>query len=248
VVDDDPAVRDLLRRHLERNGYRVETAVGGEDALRLARGMRPDVITLDVLMPEMDGWALLALLKSDPSLAQIPVIMITVVDERRVGFSLGASDYLGKPVDRDQLLAVLRKHCPGIPQIRVLVVEDDHATREVMRRNLERENWHVLEAENGRIALQLLEETLPDIILLDLMMPEMDGFEFLDNIRREPRWREIPVIVVTAKTLTDEDRQRLNGCVEKLIEKGEHIEALLSSLNDMLDTLAGQPVSGQPGD
>ncbi len=235
VVDDDPVVRDLLSRHLSRSGYRVETASGGEQALALAREVEPDAITLDVLMPTMDGWAVLAALKDDPALAAIPVIMVTIVDDRSIGFSLGASDYLNKPVDADKLIALLRKHCPEKARRRVLIVEDDEATRDVIRRMLGDGQWEMAEAENGLVGLERLAEAVPDVILLDLMMPEMDGFEFISAIRRDDRWRDIPVIVITAKTLTAKDRERLTGSVEQLIQKGDYqLETLLANLGEML--------------
>ena len=206
VIDDDPVVRDLLRRHLSRSGYRVETVAGGKEGLARARELRPDAITLDVLMPEMDGWAVMGALKDDPELADIPVIMVTIMDQRSIGFSLGASDYVNKPVDRGQLLAILHRHCPPAAAQLVLLVEDDAATRETIRRVLEKNDWTVVEAENGLVGLERLAEAMPDVILLDLMMPEMDGFEFVSKLRQSDAWQKIPVIVITAKTLTAEDR------------------------------------------
>ena len=235
VVDDDPVVRDLLTRHLSRSGYRVETAAGGEQALARAREIAPDAITLDVLMPTMDGWAVLAALKDDPELAAIPVIMVTIVDDRSIGFSLGASDYLNKPVDADKLIALLRKHCPEKARRRVLIVEDDEATRDVIRRRLGDEQWEMAEAENGLEGLERLAGAIPDVILLDLMMPEMDGFEFIAALRADARWRDIPVIVITAKILTEKDRERLTGSVEQLIQKGDYqLEALLANLGEAI--------------
>jgi len=236
VVDDDPVARDLLRRHLSRGGYRVEVATNGEEAMRLAREISPDAITLDVLMPQMDGWTVLAALKEDPELEKIPVAMLSIVDDRHIGYSLGASDYLTKPIDREKLLAVLARLCPNKGGMRVLVVEDDGPTRELVRRTLENRDWRVSEAENGVVGLRRLDEAPPDLVLLDLMMPEMDGFEFLSRLRQEERWREIPVVVVTAKTLTADDRSRLNeGYVTKLIDKREkNLEALLANLDELL--------------
>ncbi len=246
VVDDDPIARDLLRRHLGRGGYRVVEAANGEEALRLAREISPDAITLDVLMPQMDGWAVLGALKEDPELEKIPVTMLTIVDDQRIGFSLGASDYLTKPIDREKLLAVLARLCPDKGGMRVLVIEDDAPTRELVRRALESRDWRVAEAENGVVGLQRMGEAPPDLVLLDLMMPEMDGFEFLSRMRQNERWREIPVVVVTAKTLTADDHTRLkDGFVEKLIHKsGPNLETLLVNLNEMLvEPLEPEPES-----
>ncbi|MDP6346250.1 MAG: response regulator, partial [Alphaproteobacteria bacterium] len=171
VVDDDPVARDLLSRHLGRGGYRVETAADGPEALRLARQLSPDAITLDILMPQMDGWAVLGALKEDPALENIPVTVLSILDDRRIGFSLGASDYMTKPIDREKLLEVIGRLCPDVAEARVLVVEDDPPTRELVRRSLTNRGWSVDEAENGLIALDRLAEAVPDLILLDLMMP-----------------------------------------------------------------------------
>ncbi len=244
VIDDDPVVRDLLRRHLSRNGYRVVVAVDGVEGVRLAGETRPDLITLDVLMPELDGWAVLSELKSDPAVADIPVIVVSIVDERNLGYSLGAADYLTKPVDRDQLLSVLAKHCGNRTRHRVLVVDDDAETREMVRRLLERAQWDVDEADNGISALDRIAGDPPDIILLDLMMPEMDGFEFLAQIGEDERWRALPVVVMTAKTLTASDRERLSGRVEQLVEKSSYnLDSLLGDLNAVLRRSA----ESQPG-
>ena len=199
VIDDDAAVRDLLQRLLAREGFRVLPAAGGEEGLRLARAARPDAITLDVLMPGMDGWAVLAALKADPALADVPVVMLTIADDKALGFSLGAVEYLTKPVDRARLLRVLRRYRPGGPGAGrgcargpgpVLVVEDDEATRRTLRRLLEGEGFAVVEAEHGRAALDLLAggaSAAPGLIVLDLLMPEMDGFAFAAALRRDDR-------------------------------------------------------------
>lgn len=248
VVDDDPVARDLLSRSIKRGGYRVEAAADGAEALRLARELSPDAITLDVLMPQMDGWAVLAALKEDPALQLIPVSMVSIVDDRRMGFALGAAEYLTKPIDRDKLLAVLARLCPDETRRDVLVVEDDEATRELVCRTLDGKGWRVRAAENGVVGLERLNETLPDLVLLDLMMPEMDGFEFLARMRANQRWRGIPVVVVTAKTLTAEDRARLNsGFVDKLVEKGDDtVERLVATVEEIL-ARSPSPTSSESG-
>ena len=220
VIDDDPDARDMTRRFLTKEGFNVVSASGGQEGLRLAREVGPDVITLDVLMPSMDGWSVLSSLKSDPKTADIPVVVLTIVDDDNMGYVLGASDFLKKPIDRDQLISVLNKyrkdHLPGS----VLVVEDEVETRTLMRRTLEKEGWSVAEAENGRVGLERLEEGLPGAIILDLLMPEMDGFEFVSEIGRHQEWRSVPIIVVTAKDVSEEDRRKLSGSVEKILQKG----------------------------
>jgi CheY-like chemotaxis protein len=181
VVDDEAAVRDLMQRFLIKEGFRVVTASGGEEGLRWARELRPDAITLDVMMPGMDGWAVLSALKADPEIADIPVVMLTIVDDRNLGYALGASDYLTKPIDRERLVTVLRRYRRDGP---VLVVDDDVVVRQLFRRILEPEGHVVVEAENGRVALERLRDVSPSVVLLDLMMPEMDGFEFVGEFRR----------------------------------------------------------------
>jgi GAF domain-containing protein/DNA-binding response OmpR family regulator len=217
VIDDEPAVRELMQRFLAKEGFRVATAAGGEDGLRRARELRPDAITLDVMMPGMDGWAVLSALKADPDVADIPVVMLTIVDDKNLGYALGASDYLTKPIERDRLVAVLRRHRRDLP---VLVVDDDVEVRRLLRRMLEPDGYTVIEAENGRVALERLRAVTPSAILLDLMMPEMDGFEFVEEFRRHDGWRGIPIIVITAKDLSRADHERLNGYVQKILQKG----------------------------
>ncbi|MFQ5340502.1 MAG: response regulator [Anaerolineae bacterium] len=235
VIDDDPRVLDLMQRFLSKEGFRVETAAGGQEGLRLARELRPDAITLDVIMPGMDGWAVLTALKADPELAGIPVIMLTIVDDKNLGYALGASEYLTKPIDRDRLAEVLSKYRSRSPSRLVLVVEDEPATRQMLRRMLEHEGWAVTEAENGRVALERVAEEQPALILLDLMMPEMDGFEFIEALRKQEAWQPIPVVLVTAKDLTAEDRRRLKGYVEKILHKGVYSrEALLAEVRDLI--------------
>jgi GAF domain-containing protein/CheY-like chemotaxis protein len=232
VIDDEAAVRDLMQRFLVKEGFRVATAAGGDEGLRRARELHPDAITLDVMMPGMDGWAVLAALKADPAVADIPVIMLTIVDDRNLGYALGAAEYLTKPVDRERLVAVLKKYRRDLP---VLVVDDDPVLRELLGRTLATAGYTVVEAENGRVALERLREVSPSVILLDLMMPEMDGFEFLAALRGHAAWRAIPVVVITARDLSGEDRERLNGRVERILQKGAHgREALLTEVRDLV--------------
>jgi signal transduction histidine kinase/DNA-binding response OmpR family regulator len=231
VIDDEAAVRDLMQRFLAKEGFRIVTAAGGEEGLRLARELKPDAITLDVMMPGMDGWSVLSALKADAETADIPVVMLTIVDDRNLGYALGAADYLTKPIDRERLTAVLKKYRLDLP---VLIVDDDAALRELLRRILEKEGYTVLEAENGRVGIERMRLS-PGLILLDLMMPEMDGFEFVAELRRHEAWRAIPVVVVTAKELTAEDRRRLNGYVEKILEKGAYTrDTLLREVRDLV--------------
>jgi signal transduction histidine kinase/DNA-binding response OmpR family regulator len=241
VIDDDPTVRELLERFLSKEGFRVVSAPDGEAGLQLARQLHPMAITLDVLMPGMDGWAVLTALKGDPGLADIPVIILTIVDDKNLGYTLGASDYLTKPINWDRLLAILKKYRHQDATRPILIVEDEVASRELIRRVLDKEGFTVSEAENGRVALERVAERRPALIVLDLMMPEMDGFAFIEELRKRQEWRSIPIVVVTAKDLTAEDRQRLNGCVEKILQKGTYSrEALLGELQHLVAACVAQ--------
>jgi PAS domain S-box-containing protein len=246
VVDDDPGARELLGRTLSRDGFQVESAPDGATGLRLAHELRPDVITLDVLMPGMDGWAVLAALKTDPELAAIPVVMLTVVDDKPMGFALGVAEYLTKPIDRPRLAAVLGKYVhAGTDARSVLIVEDDAAARRMLRQELKTGGWQVREAANGRLALDQVAAHQPELVLLDLMMPEMDGFEFLDELRKRGATPPIPVVVITAKDLTDEDRRRLQGGAARVIQKSGHgPEALLAEVRGLV---AAGPAAGGGG-
>ncbi len=244
VVDDDPAVCDLMKRFLSKEGFPVAIAATGAEGLQLARQLHPAAITLDVMMPDLSGWVVLSELKADPDLADIPVIMVTVVDDKNQGYALGASDYITKPIDRDRLLATLKKYRCARPPCPVLIVEDDPVAREAMRRVLEKEGWTVSEAENGRSGLERVADNRPDLIVLDLMMPEMDGFEFIDRLRERAAWRSIPIVVVTAKDLTPEDRARLDGYVQNILLKGAYSrEALLAEVRNQVSAhVRGQPL------
>jgi len=219
VIDDDATARELIADHLKAEGFAVVTAAGGVEGLKLAKELRPTAITLDVMMPDLDGWSVLAALRQDPELAEIPVIMITIVDERRRGLALGAAGYLTKPIDRERLHRLVNRFRAQVPPTRVLVVEDDAVQREGMRGWLEGPQWTVREAANGREALDRLKEGKPDVILLDLMMPEMDGFAVVAALQKETGWRDIPVIVITARALDAKDRARLNSGVQSVLVK-----------------------------
>ena len=233
VIDDDPEACEIIERFLLKDNFNVVTANSGEQGLRLAQEIHPVAITLDVMMPGMDGWAVLRVLKADPKTHNIPVIMLTMMDDRTRGYSLGAVDYLTKPVDRKLLQKTLSHyHCTD-GSCPVLLVEDDVDARSIMAHALEKSGWKVSEASNGQEALDMMVDVQPRLILLDLMMPVMDGFGFLAEMRTNPEWQQIPVIVVTAKDLTAEDRARLSGCVEEVLEKNAYSrEQLLKQVHE----------------
>jgi signal transduction histidine kinase/DNA-binding response OmpR family regulator/HAMP domain-containing protein len=219
VVDDQPRTRELLERLLAKDGYHVLTAPGGAAGLDVARTARPSAVILDALSAGRGGWAVLGALKSDPATADIPVVMATVVDGHTRGVALGATEYVAKPIDWARLGVILRAY-RSEPRAEVLLVEDDVATREVTARTLRGQGWEVREAGDGAEALAKVREATPAVILLDLMMPTMDGFEFVEELWREPAWRAIPVVVVTAADLSDADRARLAGSVQQVLQKG----------------------------
>jgi CheY-like chemotaxis protein len=236
VIDDDPNVHRLIEMTLKQEGYTLYFATSGDEGLRLARELKPALITLDVIMPERDGWSVLATLKSDPELAGIPVIMLTILGDRDLGFALGAAEYLMKPIDRAQLTTVLRKYLPEGRSGSVLIVEDDEGLRQMTRRFLEGEGWAVNEAEHGLAALQQLNAQPPAVILLDLLLPVMDGFQFLTELRKTPHWGKIPVIVMTAKDLSEAERQKLRGETETILAKGSYVrEELVREVRRVLD-------------
>lgn len=223
IIDNDPLSLEWFRRSLAREDIRAITAENGEDGIRLAREERPIAIFLDVVMPEMDGWAVLNTLKADPELADIPVVMTTMLDERGKGQALGAVDYLMKPVDRARLLHLVKQYRRQKKVGPVLIVEDDATNREILARMLRKMGRKVEEAGNGKDALRKVSETQPELIVLDLMLPVMDGLSFVRELRKIQAFKSIPVVVLTAKDLTDEDRQLLlQGSVQKILQKGAY--------------------------
>ncbi len=239
VVDDDPAVHDVLRLTIAREGYRLLHAYDGAEALEVARREKPDVITLDVMMPKLDGWTVLGRLKSDPALASIPVIMLTIVDERTLGYSLGAAEYMTKPIDRNRLLDLLRRFAAKASEAVVLVVDDSEDVRAVVRQTVEKSGLKTVEAENGQAALDWLSKNpMPALVLLDLMMPVMDGFAFLERVQSIPSLSRMPIVVLTAKDLTDAERRVVNERTLLVLTKGAQP---LSTLGSALAAIARQP-------
>jgi len=240
VIDDDPTVLDLMSRFLTKEGFDVHTASNGRDGLELAKTKHPVAITTDVMMPGMDGWSVITALKADPATAHIPIILVTITDSREMGVALGVFDYLAKPVDWTRLRGTLDRLDLGAQARTVLIVEDDEAARDQLQRTMDKQGWKVLLAGDGVAALEAVRETEPSLVLLDLMMPRMDGFEFLDHFRRDPRFVHTPVIVVTAKDLTEQDRTRLSGRVHSLITKdGSIVKKLLPQLQAYLPRPGG---------
>jgi signal transduction histidine kinase/CheY-like chemotaxis protein len=220
VIDDDPVARELISDQLIAEGFSVVTAAGGLEGLKRARELRPLAITLDVMMPDLDGWSVLAALRQDPRLAEIPVIMVTILDEQRRGMALGVAGYLTKPIDRERLRGVIRRLRMPQRKARILLVDDDELQRRRVRLWLEAEQWTVDEAENGRAALARVENARPDVILLDLLTPE-NGFALVAALQANADWSHVPVIVITAHDLDEKDRARLNAGIESVLVKDD---------------------------
>ncbi len=238
VIDDDAAQRDLMSRFLEREGFSARVAADGPAGLALARIVRPRAILLDVMMPGMDGWSVLSALKDDPDLASIPVVMVTFVSERGLAAALGAADYVLKPVEWERFRQVMDRFRDADGD--VLVVDDDADTRERMRAMLEKSGWSVVEASNGQEALERVVHAIPRLVLLDLTMPVMDGFTFLHALREQPGCADVPVVVLTARDLTNEERRRLSGA-NQVLNKGD------TSLRDLAGRLhALVPATPEP--
>ena len=238
VIDDDDNAQDMMRKFLEKQNVSILQAKSGEDGLKLAAEHLPDVITLDVMMPEMDGWEVLAALQANDITKNIPVIMLTMADEPDIGYSLGATDYLTKPVNWEELSTVLNRHKIEAASQTILIVEDDEITRDMLRKSLETNDFKVRAAVNGKEALEKVKDSKPGLILLDLMMPEMDGFEFAEKLRENKDWLDIPVVVITAKDLTKEDHKRLKGNVEAIMQKGSYSKnELLTEVGERIKQL-----------
>ena len=235
VIDDDPTVHDLVERFLTKEKFQVVTASSGTEGINLAKTIEPDAITLDVMMPDLDGWSVLTALKADSKTAEIPVIMMTIVDDQNLGFALGAADYLLKPISKDILINVLNKYYYESNSNTILIVDDDSDTREMLRRQLANYSWEIIEAEHGRQALDIISNKRPAIIISDLIMPEMDGFELIHELRQHQQWSSIPVIILTAKELTSIERDKLHGRVKKIVHKeGYQCKILLQEVHSLL--------------
>ncbi len=216
VIDDDAATRDLLTKFLSREGLGCRTARHGEEGLRLARAQRPSAILLDVMMPGLDGWAVLSALKATPDLADVPVIMISFVQERGLAFSLGAADYLSKPVDWQLLKQSIDRH--RLPGRTALLIEPDLHSRSELRRMLEAEGWLVLETETADATLQLLDTNMPNVILIDLQASELGGLSFLHALRQREQGHAIPVIALTQRTISNQEHERLIKHVRHVVQ------------------------------
>ncbi len=240
VIDDEPDARLLLTHFIEECGYRVITAGSGEEGLRMAKEVQPDLITLDLLMPRMDGWQVLNAIKTDPQIAHIPVVVISMVAREKKGTVFGVVEVLQKPITREELLPVLKRTL-GHKSGRVLVVDDADDDRRILTNYLAEEGVEIETAVNGQDGLNKIERFAPNLIILDLVMPVMDGVGFLSRIRRDPRYRHVPVIVCTVKELEPAERLRLGQQAQAVLQKTEDME---KELRRVLRELLRHPHSG----
>ncbi len=223
IVEDDPAAAELLTRQLVSAGYRTVVARTGNEGLARARELQPAAITLDIMLPELDGWEVITRLKTDEATSRIPIIVVSIVDNPELGFALGAIDYFVKPIDTDVLLERLQraglKRTSGTDEIRVLVVDDEPANRTWLAKALEPEGFTVLPAAGGREAIEMARSQQPDFVVLDLMMPDVTGFDVVEALRADPKTREVPIMVLTAANLSEADRRQLNGRVSQILSR-----------------------------
>jgi CheY-like chemotaxis protein len=230
IVEDETEVARALEACLAEAGYRVLLARDGEEAMHLAALHRPAVITLDLLLPGRDGWEVMAALKENPATRAIPVVVVSVVPKTKAGFALGAVEYLEKPVNRATLLAAVARYCvpkTGQAPPRILVVDDDARVREMLEDSLGRAGYAVRTAPDGEVGLTLARREVPDLMVLDLLMPGLTGFEVLERLRADRQTADLPVIVYTGANMTAAVRKRLNRDIQALVEKGTPIEATL---------------------
>jgi len=235
VIDDDPAALELAQRSLVKHGFSVVTANNGRDGIVLAKEIHPVAITLDILMPGMDGWQVLAALKADPQTAEIPVVLMSMVDDRELGFALGAADYLTKPIDRDRLTTVLECLLRDQEAAEILVAEGDSESAAALTKTLEQHGFRITRARTGKEALTRLQKGVPALMFVDLTLPDMAGLELLDALSKKPEWKAIPVVVLSDEELSDSDYKRLSGGVTKVLSKsGTSPEYILTQICDVV--------------
>jgi signal transduction histidine kinase/CheY-like chemotaxis protein len=230
VVEDDRRSADLLRLHLERAGYAVAVAGDGVAGLDMVGRLHPRAVVLDVLLPGLGGWDLLTRLKGDHATAAIPVIVVSILDEREAGYALGAAEYLVKPVDGDELLAALARVAAPGGRSTVVAIDDDPRQLELIDAVLTPKGWSVARADGGAEGLRLVRQLHPAVVLLDLLMGEPDGFQVVERIRADPALLDVPIVVLTAKEMTRADQERLKGRISHLAHKGAFTPAQLAEL------------------
>ncbi|WP_455208218.1 ATP-binding response regulator [Kaarinaea lacus] len=235
IIDDDPMACELQQRHLSKQSYEVLCARSGEEGIRKINELLPDVVLLDVMLADMSGWQVLTYVKSQPHLVHIPVIMLTMINEKNTAYSLGATAYLTKPIDREELTSTINRCVRKAGQDTILVIDDDADARKLARLILENDGYSIIEAENGYLGLMRVAERKPSVILLDLLMPNMNGQEFLNELGLNERWQDIPVIALTAMELDENERRSLEKRVSMIIQKGAYsIDHMLTAVREIL--------------
>jgi len=246
VVDDEAQDRELLANYLSPEGYRIVTAASGDEAMTKARDFHPDVITLDILMPSGSGWEMLYRLRNTPETAKTPIVVVSIVDQKQLGFSLGAAEYLVKPVSKEVLLEALSRHIISDRKtsFTCLIIDDDQETLCLVSEVLSSLGGTPVTIDNGKSALEFLKEHKVDVILLDLLMPEMDGFEVLRRVKESPELQHLPIVIMTAKEITQTERELLERQSRGLIQKGDKWkDQLLASIRKVI--AAENPVAGK---
>jgi signal transduction histidine kinase/CheY-like chemotaxis protein len=239
-IDDDPEVLLLLKNHLVSEGFGFLGVTESQNAVEVVRKHRPVLVTLDIVMPHKDGWQILQELKSDPDLKEIPVVIHTVVDNKALAVSLGAESYLVKPVQAETIISVIRMHT-GTDGGEILVVDDNEDFTDFLRNLLEKSRFTIYTAKNGIEAIDQLHKIIPRLVFLDLLMPEMDGFEVVEKMYEDEKLKEVPVVVLTAKEVTEDDRARLNLKIKDVVQKeGLTREIILREVNKFIRKKKGQ--------
>ncbi|GAB4222697.1 MAG: hypothetical protein Tsb005_15400 [Gammaproteobacteria bacterium] len=243
IIEDDLTTSDIFRHNLENAGFEVFIAGSGEEGISMAKKLHPGVVILDIELPGISGWDVLSILKNNPETKDELIIVISVLDEKNKGFALGATDYLVKPVDKDTLINTIQKYHTLENPINIMVIDDDEHARLILRNCLSKIDSHISEASNGQEALELLPKATPDLILLDLIMPVMDGFEFLQKIRNQKQFADLPIIVVTSKELRKDEQAYLEKSVSQVLQKASRsAQTMCQSILETIDKYANKKI------
>jgi CheY-like chemotaxis protein len=248
IVDDEEAARELLTSYLAPT-YRTITADSGAVALQKAKQIRPDAIILDVLMAQGNGFETLVALRKAPETAGIPVIILSIVDQKKIGFALGATDYLVKPIPKHILLETLSKYVftSSLDESAILLVDDDPKSLELLAETLRSAGYETQSVQNGERALEVLSSKIVDAVLLDLLMPGMDGFEVIRHVRSKPNLQDLPIFVMTGKNLSSEEINLLNSQTQAFFQKsGPWQTRLAAEIARVLNSKKRARAAGQP--
>lgn len=245
VIDDDPLVADLLQRTLGEEGFRVEASYSGQEGLEKAAVLSPDLIILDVIMPDMSGWPVLAQLKNNPGLLHVPVIMHSMTDERATASALGAADYISKPADKNELVVAIKKHLRANVNKTILVIDGDVDARRLTRMVFDNEGWGVIECADAEVGLMRVAEQKPSAIVLDTDLPKMSATDFMQALKENEQWKSIPVLVLTGEAIDDSERKKLLVHADMVIEKGAFsLDTLLRRLRELIGFSQSETATG----